>query len=190
MRIISGTMRGKRLITLEGDAVRPTSDRVKEALFDILQFRVEGRRFLDLFAGSGQIGLEAISRGAAQAVLVDASQESRRVIEQNVASLGFGDRARVVPASFAGFLQGCGERFDIAFLDPPYHAGLLDEALALTAACMAPGGIILCEHPKGQALPEEAGGFCKYREYRYGKVMLTSYQAPAADGTPPEGDGL
>lgn len=82
MRIISGTMRGKKLLSLEGEAVRPTSDRVKEALFDILQFRIEGRRFLDLFAGSGQIGLEALSRGAGEAVLVDASRASQQVIEK------------------------------------------------------------------------------------------------------------
>lgn len=181
MRIISGTMRGKKLITLEGDAVRPTSDRVKEALFDILQFRIEGRRFLDLFAGSGQVGLEALSRGAAQAVLVDSSRESLKVIEKNLAATGFGSQAKVVPADFAGFLRGAAGPFDIAFLDPPYHAGLLDQALLLTAPHMNPGGIILCEHPRGQAMPEEAGGFRKYREYRYGKVMLTSYQAPGQE---------
>lgn len=178
MRIISGTMRGKKLVTLEGDAVRPTSDRVKEALFDILQFRIEGRRFLDLFAGSGQIGLEAISRGAAQAVLVDPSRAAQQVIQKNVASLGFEEKAKLVPMDFSAFLHSGPGLFDIAFLDPPYHAGLLQEALPLAAAHLNPGGILLCEHPRDQQVPREAGGFPLYRQYRYGKIMLTSYQGP------------
>lgn len=175
MRIITGTMRGKKLITPEGEAVRPTSDRVKEALFDILQFRIEGRRFLDLFAGSGQIGLEALSRGAAQAVLVDSSRASQQVIEKNVRAAGFGDRARLVPMDFASFLQSDPGTYDIAFLDPPYRAGLLQQALPLAAERMNPGGIIVCEHPREEVLPETAGEFARYRQYRYGKVMLTSF---------------
>ncbi len=178
MRIISGTMRGKKLATLEGDAVRPTSDRVKEALFDILQFRIEGRRFLDLFAGSGQIGLEALSRGAALAVLVEPSREAQRVIEKNLAATGFGDRARLIPGDFAAFLRYAPDTFDVAFLDPPYRAGLLQQALPQVAGRMAPGGILICEHPRDEALPESAGDFQKYREYRYGKTMLTSYCRP------------
>lgn len=175
MRIITGTMRGKKLITLEGDAVRPTSDRVKEALFDILQFRLEGRRFLDLFAGSGQIALEALSRGAAEAVLVDSSRASVQVMEKNVQALGFGDKARIVSMDFAAFLHTGPGTFDVAFLDPPYRTGLLQKALPLTAEHMNPGGIILCEHPRDEEMPEEAGEFRRYRQYRYGKIMLTSY---------------
>ena len=123
MRIITGSKRGKKLVTFEGEQVRPTTDRVKESLFNILQFQLEGRRFLDLFAGSGQIGLEALSRGAAQCVFVDASKESIRVVEKNVQSTGMGDRAKVVSSDFAAYLSGCRERFDIAFLDPPYRSG-------------------------------------------------------------------
>lgn len=175
MRIITGTMRGKKLITLEGEAVRPTSDRVKEALFDILQFRLEGRRFLDLFAGSGQIGLEALSRGAAQAVLVDSSRAARQVIEKNVQAAGFGDKVRLVPMDFASFLRSDAGTYDIAFLDPPYRTGLLQQALPLAAEHMAPGGILLCEHPRDEQVPEAAGGMARYRQYRYGKIMLTSY---------------
>ncbi len=181
MRIISGTMRGKKLITLEGDAVRPTSDRVKEALFDILQFRIEGRRFLDLFAGSGQIGLEALSRGAGEAVLVDASRASQQVVEKNLRALGFGDRARLVPMDFSAFLRSGPGMFDIAFLDPPYRTGLLQEALPSVAEHMNPGGIIVCEHPREEEVPEGAGEFSLYRQYRYGKIMLTSYCRPAGE---------
>lgn len=176
MRIITGSKRGKKLVTLEGEQVRPTTDRVKESLFNILQFQLEGRRFLDLFAGSGQIGLEALSRGAAQCVFVDASKESIRVVEKNVQSTGMGDRAKVVSSDFAVYLSGCREHFDIAFLDPPYRSGLLERALPLVAQKMNPGGVILCEHPKDEVLPETAGEFVQFRSYRYGKIMLTSYR--------------
>ena len=116
MRIITGSKRGKKLITLEGEQVRPTTDRVKESLFNILQFQLEGRRFLDLFAGSGQIGLEALSRGAAAAVFVDSSKDSIRVVQKNLESTGFQDRAKVVQLDFASYLRGSRELFDIAFL--------------------------------------------------------------------------
>lgn len=178
MRIITGSKRGKKLIALEGTQVRPTTDRVKEAVFDILQFSIEGRRFLDLFAGSGQMGLEALSRGAAQAVFVDVFQGSIRVVEKNVAATGFADRARIVQADFAAYLRGEREKFDIAFLDPPYRTGLLQRALPLTAERMNPGGVIFCEHPRDEGLPEQVGEFAKHRTYRYGKIMLTSYRIP------------
>lgn len=175
MRIITGTQRGKKLTALEGEQVRPTTDRVKEALFSILQFRLEGRAFLDLFAGSGQIGLEALSRGAARAYFVDSFRDSVRVVEKNIASTGFALRATVFFGDFETFFSQCRERFDIAFLDPPYRTGLLGRALALTPAHMNPGGIIVCEHPVEEEMPQEAGGFEKQKSYRYGKISLTTY---------------
>lgn len=184
MRIITGTKRGKKLIALEGMQVRPTTDKVKEALFDILQFSIEGRRFLDLFAGSGQIGLEALSRGAQSAVFVDSSKDSLRVVRQNVKATGFEDRAKVVQADFAAYLRGSRETFDVAFLDPPYRTGLLEQALPLTAARMAPGGIVVCEHPKEEELPEKAGPFSKCKTYRYGKIMLTTYRRGEEEAGP------
>ena len=183
MRIITGSKRGKKLVTLEGEQVRPTTDRVKESLFNILQFQLEGRKFLDLFAGSGQIGLEALSRGAALAVFVDSSKESVRVVEKNVASTGLGDRAKVVLADFAAYLRGSRESFDIAFLDPPYRQGLLEQALPLVVQRMNPGGVILCEHPKDEVLPEEAGPFRLQKSYRYGKILLSAYRRPAEEQT-------
>ena len=181
MRIISGSKRGKKLTALEGLQVRPTTDRVKEALFDILQFSVEGSRFLDLFAGSGQVGLEALSRGAMEAVFVDIFRDSIRVVEKNLAATGFSDKARVVQADFSAFLRRERGLFDIAFLDPPYEQGLLQEALPLVAERMTPLGVIFCEHPSREALPEEAGEFRKSREYRYGKIALTAYRRPKQD---------
>lgn len=179
MRIISGERRGKKLTALEGLAVRPTADRVKEALFNILQFSVEGRVFLDLFAGSGQVGLEALSRGAKQAVFVDSSKASLKVVRQNIAATGMGDRAVVQEADFAAYLRRKPQRFDLAFLDPPYHAGLLEQALPLTAACMNPGGVIICEHPVELSLPEQVGEFQAQKTYRYGKTALTLYRREA-----------
>lgn len=176
MRIIAGSKRGKKLTAPEGMQVRPTADRVKEALFNILQFSLEGRRFLDLFAGSGQIGLEALSRGAAQAVFVDASKDSIRVVEKNIAAAGFGESAVVVQGDSLSYLRRGGEPFDIAFLDPPYHQGLLPQALPLVAERMNPGGIIVCEHAREEILPEQAGKFRKSKEYHYGKIMLTLYR--------------
>ena len=181
MRIISGSKRGKKLTALEGMQVRPTTDRVKEALFDILQFSVEGSRFLDLFAGSGQVGLEALSRGAAEAVFVDSFRDSIRVVEKNLTATGFSDRARVVQADFAAFLLRERQPFTIAFLDPPYETGLLQQALPLAAELMTPLGVIFCEHPSREILPEEAGEFRKSKEYRYGKIFLTAYRRPQGD---------
>ena len=177
MRIISGSRRGKKLLALEGEQVRPTTNMVKETLFNILQFSVEGRRFLDLFAGSGQIGLEALSRGAREAVFVDASRDSIRVVEKNLKAAGFQDRARVVPGDFRGFLRGERGRFDLAYIDPPYEAGLLSEALALTAEKMAPGGVIVCEHGSREQPPEGAGRFALSKIHRYGRTALSVYRA-------------
>ncbi len=177
MRIISGARRGKNLTSPEGTEVRPTTNMVKESVFNILQFGIEGRRFLDLFAGSGQMGLEALSRGAAEAVFVDSSRESVKVIEKNITATGFKDRSRVVSADFEGFLQRERGVFDIAFMDPPYREGLMERALELTARRMAPGGVILCEHGSREELPERAGEFKKAKVYKYGKTSVTAYRA-------------
>ena len=176
MRIITGRARGKRLLTLEGRDVRPTTERVKESLFNIIQFDVEGRRFLDLFAGSGQVGLEAVSRGAREAVLVDCAKESLDVIRRNVENSGLGEQVRVVQGTFDGYLLRNDGKFDIAFLDPPYGTGLLQQALPMTAERMQRGGTMICEHPAEEEVPEEAGAFRRTRSYKYGKIMLTFYR--------------
>lgn len=176
MRIITGSARGRRLITLEGASVRPTPERVKEALFSILQFQMEGRRVLDLFAGSGQLGIEALSRGAKEAVFVDAGKEPVSVVTKNLESTGLTDRAQVMHMDFSAFLLRRNEPFDIAFLDPPYRTGLLERALPMVAAVMNPGGTIICEHPSDEKLPETAGDFIKEKDYRYGKILLTLYR--------------
>lgn len=176
MRIITGSARGKKLVTLEGEQVRPTPDRVKEALFNIIQFDIEGRNVLDLFAGSGQIGIEALSRGAAQATFVDAGKDSTKVVLKNLESSGLAEHARVVNMDFASFLSQKNNPFDIAFLDPPYRTGILQRALPLTAQVMSKGGTIICEHPSDEEVPETAGDFIRGRSYRYGKILLTLYR--------------
>ena len=187
MRVITGTARGTKIETLAGLDVRPTADRVKEALFSILQFELEGRRVLDLFAGSGQLGIEALSRGAAQAVFVDASRESVELVKRNLARTHLEKQARVVSGDAIAFLSGKSEPFDIALLDPPYRKGLLEQALALIPCAMKPTGINVCEHPEDETLPDTVGDFAQLRTYRYGKIRLTTYRIPA-DAPDQKGD--
>ncbi|QAT50152.1 16S rRNA (guanine(966)-N(2))-methyltransferase RsmD [Caproiciproducens sp. NJN-50] len=176
MRVITGSARGKKLSVCAGDAVRPTPDRVKEALFSIVQFQVEGRRVLDLFAGSGQLGIEALSRGAREAVFVDAGSRPASVVAKNLEGTGLSDRARVWHMDFAFYLSSDCGMFDLAFLDPPYRTGLLQRALPAVAGHMNPGGTIVCENPTDEPLPESAGEFVRGRSYRYGKIALTLYK--------------
>ena len=177
MRVITGIARGRSLITLSGeDIVRPTSQKVKEAVFSAIQFDIEARRVLDLFSGSGQLGIEALSRGAQSAVFVDSSAEAIGVINTNLKSTGLLDKATVVRRDYKVFVSTTKEQFDIAFLDPPYNKGILLDALTLTTTVMSDYGIIVCEHPPEVKLPETVGGFSVSRTYKYGKIMLTVYK--------------
>lgn len=181
MRVITGTARGRKLTALEGLEVRPTTDMVKEAMFSILQFEVEGSNVLDLFAGSGQLGIEALSRGARFCVFVDSSRDSQNVTRQNLQHTGLSGSARVAAMDYAAFLRSTKEVFDIALLDPPYDKGLVQEALPLLVDRMSPGGAILCETRVKEPLPEQVGDFRRKKTYRYGKIMLTLYRRPAEE---------
>ena len=176
MRVITGIARGRVLKTLEGESVRPTSERVKEAVFSIIQFEIEGRRVLDLFAGSGQLGIETLSRGAASAVFIESDKAAVAAVKANLESTGLAEKATVVQTDAFAFLQTSGLTFDIIFLDPPFAAGLVQRALPLAAAITAPGGIILCEAPFAEKLPEEAGALKQNRVYKYGKTAITTYR--------------
>lgn len=149
MRIITGTARGVKLETLEGEATRPTAERLKEALFSMIQFDVEGRDVLDLFGGSGQLGLEALSRGAASATFIDSSRGAADIIIGNSRNCKLFDKCRISAMDSLAYLRSAAGKqdFDIIFLDPPYAAGLMPDCLRLIAdgGILAEGGVIACE---------------------------------------------
>ena len=171
LKVITGSVKGKNLKSLEGDATRPTSERIKEAMFSSIQFDIEGRRVLDLFAGSGQLGIEALSRGAEKCVFTDASQNVIDVVKRNVKKTGFDAQAVICRTDYASFLKGTKETFDIAFIDPPYMKGLTVDALELTSLKMSDYGIIVVEHPGEVILPNEVNGFKQAKTYKYGKLI-------------------
>ncbi len=174
MRVISGSARGKRLKEPQGSDIRPTTDRVKEAVFNICQFDIEGRRVLDLFGGTGQLGIEAGSRGASQVDIIDAARESIRLIRENVRAAGV--EARVVQSDALAFLRQCGT-YDLIFVDPPYDSGLAEKALAQIKAfdILSNGGIIICETGAETSLPVPKPPYYLKKQYRYGKVKITTY---------------
>ncbi len=176
MRVITGSARGRRLESPTGDNVRPTTDVVKEAVFSIVQFSVEGGMFLDAFSGSGQMGIEALSRGAAGAVFIDSSRRSMNIIKRNIALCGLEDKARTVSGDSISFLENTNEKFDIIFLDPPYMTGLLQSALSKSGKALKDNGVVICEHPKEEKLPEKTAELYLVRDYRYGKIMISLYK--------------
>ena len=143
MRVITGLARGRRLETLPGEATRPTAEKVKESLFSAIQFDIEGRRVLDLFAGSGQLGIEALSRGASGCVFVDKNTEAVKIIRRNLQNTGLSSAAQVLGTDALSYLTRPGDRFDLVFLDPPYAAELLLPALNKVAPWVNDGGIIV-----------------------------------------------
>ena len=183
MRVISGKAKGIQLQTPQGMLTRPTTDRVKEALFSILQFDLPGARVLDLFGGTGQLGIEALSRGARLAVFVEQSRKAQEMVRQNLLTTKLAEHSRVTAMDAIAYLQGCRDTFDIALLDPPYHSGLLEKALPLLEPKMSPGGVILCESALDEALPPKVGAFQIKKEYRYGKIKLTAYRIPEQNAT-------
>ena len=178
MRVITGTARGRRLKELEGMETRPTTGKVKESLFSIIQFDIEGRRVLDLFAGTGQLGIEALSRGAARCVFLDENREAVNIVMRNCKTCGVFDRSRVNVGEAARYLSACREQFDVVLLDPPFRGGTLEKILPGVEKCVAPGGIVLCESETGLVLPAEVGGMTLKKQYKYGKVLLWKYGKP------------
>ena len=185
MRVITGTARGRRLKEPVGLETRPTADRVKEGIFSSIQFELEGRRVLDLFGGTGQMGIEALSRGAAHATFVDLRKEAVGIIRENLSLTGFSDRATVVQGDYLAFLTRCRETFDVIFLDPPYASGLLVKALEDIAAfdICREHGIIVAESAVETELPALAPPYSLYRQYRYGKIKLSVYHRSGNEDT-------
>lgn len=183
MRVITGSARGRRLGELKGQETRPTAGKVKEGVFSALQFDIEGRRVLDLFAGTGQMGIEALSRGAASCTFVDRRNDAVKLVRDNLAVCGLTDRAQVVCADAMGYLASVRSKYDLVFLDPPYADDLLERAIAHIARfdILALHGIIVAESPSDKTLPALSAPYGVYREYRYGKIKVTIYHRSGED---------
>ena len=178
MRVISGKAKGITLKTPDGLQTRPTADRVKEALFSIIQFELPGARVLDLFGGTGQLGIEAISRGAKSAVFVDASEQACRLIKENLKRAKMEGEGQVVRTDYLQYLAQCRERFDLIFLDPPYAEVFLENSLKKISEIdiLQSGGIIIAERPLEKDLSLVFDGFSRSKDYKYGKTLLTLYR--------------
>lgn len=178
MRVIAGKAKGMQLHTPDGMLTRPTTDRVKEALFSILQFDLPGARVLDLFGGTGQLGIEALSRGAASAVFVDSRREACQLIRTNLEKTHLASDARVVQSDYLEYLNRCRERFNLILLDPPYAEVFLENSIKRITEIdiLQQGGIIAAERPLGKELPWEFQGFTRSKDYKYGKILLTLYR--------------
>ena len=178
MRVIAGTARGIQLKTPEGMQTRPTADRVKEALFSIIHFDLPGAKVLDLFGGTGQLGIEALSRGAASATFVDQAEPACRLIKENLRRSKLENAGKVVRGDYMEYLSRCREEYDIILLDPPYAEVLLENALKRIAEIdiLRSGGIIVAERPVGKDLPWDFPGFTRSKDYKYGTVLLTLYR--------------
>ena len=174
MRVITGTARGKRLKTLDGLDTRPTTDRVKESIFNIIQFDIEGRQVLDLFAGSGQLAIECVSRGALHATAVDVAKAAVKVITENVKNCDMEDQIHVANEDYKSFLRRIRKQFDIILLDPPYHTAYLQNAIDLICEfdILSDGGIIVCESAREQLLVAPPAPYELGREYLYGKSKV------------------
>lgn len=178
MRVIAGTARGKKLQELIGTDTRPTTDRVKESIFNIIQFDIYGRRVLDLFGGTGQLAIETLSRGADHATIVETRREATALIRENLKSTELMDRANIVQGDSIAFLKGCKEKFDLIILDPPYHSPLLAQALESIVRfdILQEHGIIICESSIEDGLIPVVAPYTLGKEYRYGKIKLTTYR--------------
>ena len=178
MRVISGKARGINLKTPDGLLTRPTIDRVKEALFSIINFDIPASNVLDLFGGTGQLGIEALSRGAKSAVFVDQREDACKLIKENLRRTKLEQDAKVVRMDYLDYLKRCREKFDIIFLDPPYAEVFLENALKCITEIdiLQSGGIIVAERPLGKDLPWDFEGYTRSKDYKYGKVLLTIYR--------------
>lgn len=178
MRVITGKARGVQLKTPEGMQTRPTADRVKEALFSIINFDIPGAKVLDLFGGTGQLGIEALSRGADHAVFVDAREDACKIIRENLKRTKLEGQGRVVRSDYLDYLRRCKEQFDIIILDPPYAEVFLENALKCITEIdiLRTGGIIVAERPLGKELPCTFEGYTRSKDYKYGQTLLTLYR--------------
>ena len=178
MRVITGKARGIVLKTPTGMATRPTADRVKEAIFNIIQFDVPTASVLDLFGGTGQLGIEALSRGANRAVFVDEREDACKLIKENLKRTKLETLGKVIRSDYMSYLKSCKDQFDIILLDPPYAEVFLENSLKMITEIdiLQSSGIIVTERPLGKELPWEFPGFERSRDYKYGNTLITIYR--------------
>ncbi len=175
MRVITGIARGRRLAAPEGLDVRPTTDKVKEAIFSAVQFSLEDAYVLDLFAGSGQMGIEALSRGAARAVFVDSSQRAVKCINENLRACKLERQSEVISRDSYDYIRLTNRTFDIIILDPPYRMGHIANILPIAAEKLNPGGYIICEYESDAEEPSAPEGLALRKTYRYGKINVSIF---------------
>lgn len=181
MRVITGIARGRKLIAPEGLDVRPTTDKVKEAIFSAVQFELDGAYVLDLFAGSGQMGIEALSRGAKRAVFVDNSLKAIRCVNENLRNTGLARHAEVINRDSYDFIKQTAQKFNIIILDPPYRYGHIANLLPFAGKKLADGGCIICEYESDAEEPTAPEGTLLRKTYRYGKINVTIFVRPAEE---------
>ena len=175
MRVIAGTAGGVRLLTPDGLQTRPTAERVKEAIFSSLQFELPGMRVLDLFAGTGQMGIEALSRGAKSATFVDCRREAIALVQENLRRTGLAPQTELCCMDYSAFLHSCRQPYDLILLDPPYAEKFLENALKIITEIdiLGKAGIIIAEHPAEKPLRGDFPGLIPKKERRYGTVLIT-----------------
>lgn len=178
LRIVTGTAKGKAIKTLEGDATRPTSERIKQAIFSSIQFDIEERRVLDLFAGSGQLGLEALSRGAASVSFIDASRDAMEIVKENARKCGFFEASKYLVSDYRNYIRKASgrDRFDLVFIDPPYSLECAADAAIRLRDCgmLADGAIVVIESGTEEIAPEALEGFEILKSTHYGKKTFVN----------------
>lgn len=189
LRVISGTAKGHKLKTVKGMTTRPTSGMVKEALFNIIASEIESSHVLDVFAGTGSLGIEALSRGASQAVFFDKSVECCGIIKENLAHTKLADKAEVYSTDFAAGIERLykdGRKFDVIILDPPYNKNFIQETLKMLTKndIIKNNGIIIAEHSVSDSLPGSIGRLESKDTRKYGDTMITIFLAHEADEQP------
>jgi len=178
MRIISGTSKGRKLVTPKSQFLRPTSDRVKESIFNILREEMEGKVVLDLFAGTGNLGIEALSRGAKKAIFVEKGRQALRLIQRNLNQFGLEERSEIIPKDAIraiGILKQRGESFDLILMDPPYEKGLIQRTLMKLNSypVYQKDSILVIEHDRREPLPHIMNGWNLIRERRIGDTVIS-----------------
>ena len=177
MRIISGDLKGRRLNTPRDNSIRPTTDKVKEAIFNMVMPHIEDAMVIDLFSGTGNLGLEAISRGAKHCTFGDKARESLQLTKENIKYCQVEDQTTLISGDFERILERISEKADIIFLDPPYKEGLVESCLEKISELdlLSEEGVLVIEHGKREILADSIGLFVKIKEKRYGTILVSLF---------------